>query len=70
MNRGYFLLKALFVRMEDRYFRDVYDGAFDRAYVAFVVSCVRLARRIGRRVRYPWRLMKVARRVFHDTIAP
>ncbi len=68
--RGYFVLKALFLQMEDRYINRDYDGTFDRAYLAFVISCVHLARRIGRRVRYPWRLAKVARKVVRNAIAP
>ncbi len=68
--RGYFLLKALFVRMEDRYHTHDHERAFDRAYLSFIITCVQIARRIGRRIRYPWRLRKVARRVFRDTIAP
>ncbi len=66
--RGYFILKMIFLQFEDRYYTRDSEGAFDRAFLSFSISCVHLAHRIGRRIRYPWRLMKVARKVFRNTI--
>ncbi len=68
--RRYFILKMMFMQFEDRFYTRDSEGAFDHVIVSFAIACVHLAPRIGRRIRYPWRLIKVARKVFQDTVAP